>query len=295
MRLCPACREHIISADWRCSDCGFTAPVDDGIVMLQPDESHQHGGMPDNHAMLDQMQDGHFWFTSREAIIIDLTKRHLARPKRILDAGCGTGFMLRAFQKNFPEANLVGYEPYASALRLAARRLPRRVELVQGEIERLPFRDEFDLIGAFDVFEHIDHDDLAAVRVADALRPGGVLIATVPQHSWLWSKSDDFAGHRRRYSGPQFNNLLASAGLEILYSTSFVTLLLPLALASRLAERLQEGFDPSREFTISPLMNRILSLVMKIERAMIRTGASLPVGVSRLVVARRPEFARSQT
>ena len=68
------------------------------------------------------------------------------------------------------------------------------------DARNIPFRDEFDVIGAFDVLEHIDEDVAVIDEVRKALRPGGGFLMSVPQHPALWSQQDERAFHVRRYT-----------------------------------------------------------------------------------------------
>ena len=111
-------------------------------------------------------------------------------------------------------------------------------------------------------------------------------MVTVPQHQWLWSPIDDYSGHQRRYTRPQLLALARAAGLDVVRVTSFVSLLLPALLASRLLQWRTE-VEPLREFRISGRANGVGRTLMAIERALIRIGLSLPVGGSLMLVARR--------
>ena len=64
----------------------------------------------------------------------------------------------------------------------------------------MPFQGEFDIVGAFDVLEHIENDELVMQGVRNALRPGGLFLVTVPQYQWMWSALDEIVHHKRRYS-----------------------------------------------------------------------------------------------
>ena len=68
------------------------------------------------------------------------------------------------------------------------------------DARRIPFEREFDVVGAFDVLEHIVEDEDVLGQMFKATRPGGGLLVTVPQHPFLWSASDEHAMHQRRYS-----------------------------------------------------------------------------------------------
>lgn len=207
----------------------------------------------------------------------------------MLEIGCGTGFVLSALAKRFPDARFTGSEVFTRGLHFAAQRVPT-ARLCQMDARRIGHRDEFDVIGAFDVLEHIAEDTIVLEQIHEALMPGGILILTVPQHPWLWSHSDDYACHEQRYTEAELTRKTRAAGFETVLSTSFVTLLLPAMLLSRLLQRraAPKDFDPSAEFRLHPVLNRLFHAVMQVELLLIRAGLTLPVGGSRLVVARKP-------
>jgi SAM-dependent methyltransferase len=231
-----------------------------------------------------------FWFQARNRLIIWALERHFPDAADLLEVGCGTGFVLRGFRDAFPDLRLVGGDYYAAGLPFARERLPG-VELTQLDARELPFKDEFDVVGAFDVIEHISDDERVLSQIARALRPGGGLLLTVPQHPWLWSHADDRGMHKRRYRQAELVDKARSAGFEVVRVTSFVSLLLPAMAASRVLDRRRDAtdWDPMGEFKISPALNRTFGAVLDLERALIRAGVSLPVGGSLLLVARLPE------
>jgi SAM-dependent methyltransferase len=159
---------------------------------------------------------------------------------------------------------------------------------MQLDARRLPFRDEFDVVGAFDVIEHIDEDRAVLAELRAAAAPGGGVLLTVPQHPALWSEFDARAGHVRRYRARELRQKVVEAGLEIVRMTSFVALLLPFMYLSRRAQRSPGAdYDPLAELRIAPWLNRLLEGVLGAERALISAGLSFPAGGSLLVVARR--------
>jgi SAM-dependent methyltransferase len=154
------------------------------------------------------------------------------------------------------------------------------------DAKQIPFVSEFDAIGAFDVIEHIDEDTLVLKQICHALKPEGLLLLTVPQHRWLWSKLDEYACHIRRYTMRDLHEKVVQAGFTILRSTSFVTSLLPFMLISRLTRRVKsQSFDPLAELQINPILNRIFEWFLQLEFWLIRVGISFPFGGSRLIVA----------
>jgi hypothetical protein len=107
---------------------------------------------------------------------------------------------------------------------------------------------------------------------------------------WLWSATDEQALHKRRYTRRQLSAKLGTAGFDILYRSSFVTTLLPVLYASRLAKRGNSTADSamdSYELEISGVANTLCSAAMRVDEALIGMGLSLPVGGSLLAVARK--------
>jgi hypothetical protein len=111
---------------------------------------------------------------------------------------------------------------------------------------------------------------------------------TVPQHPWLWSQNDEHGHHVRRYQAKELKRKVEEAGFQVVKMTSFVSLLLPLMILSRLRQRKrQPGYDAMSEFKIGRLTNALLESVLNVERGIIRAGVPLPVGGSLLLVARK--------
>jgi SAM-dependent methyltransferase len=161
----------------------------------------------------------------------------------------------------------------------------RGVELLQMDARRLPYVDEFDVIGAFDVLEHIEEDEAVLQQMWQALRPAGGVILTVHQHPWLWSRQDEHACHVRRYRVGELQEKVVRAGFEVVLQTSFVSLLLPAMAASRLLQRDSSAADAGAELRLPAPLNFAFSMVMHLERGLIRAGARLPVGGSLLIIA----------
>lgn len=155
-----------------------------------------------------------------------------------LEIGCGKGYVLADVAKSFPEANIFGSEIFVQGLSFAKERVPG-ANLMQMDARNIPFANEFDVIGAFDVLEHIAEDELVIQQVYGALSPDGLFILSVPQHMWLWSPTDEQACHVRRYTNKDLKHKLERAGFKILRSTSFVSFLLPAMLLARLQKRKQ--------------------------------------------------------
>jgi hypothetical protein len=119
------------------------------------------------------------------------------------------------------------------------------------------------------------------------LRPGGLLVLTVPQHPALWSAVDDFSRHRRRYTRKELIGKVRGAGYDIARCTSCFSLTLPMLIVAR-QRPTRRTFDPVAELRIPRFLNWLLGALVAVESLVIKLGISLPAGGSLLVIARRP-------
>lgn len=288
MRICLECGHRQETESPRCGVCGSTPDIEDGVEIHAPEAGADEGYDPAQFAALARLEAHHFWFRQRNRIILDFVERFFATTRNYMEVGCGTGYVLQGLSAAHPEWRAWGSELHVEGLVFAARRLPQ-TRFLQMNAQRIPFVDEFDLIGSFDVLEHIPEDEMVLASMRDALKRGGGLLVTVPQHPWLWSSQDETAHHVRRYRVGELESKLRRTGFDVLRSSSFVSLLLPAMLASRYANRMSEAArnDPLREVRIGPFANRVGELAMSADRALIRAGLDLPIGGSRIIAARR--------
>lgn len=288
MIVCPRCSlEHAVQ-DAICPGCGFVPASQDGFPAWAPEMANEGGGFHESFfAELARLEAGNFWFEARNAIIVRTLRRFFPKLRSFLEIGCGTGFVLRGIARAFPEVRLVGTEIFIAGLPFAAARVPS-ASFAQMDARRLPYAAEFDVAGAFDVIEHIEEDVDVLENLKRAVKPGGGVIISVPQHKWLWSDIDKQSFHFRRYEKRELHERIEGVGLEIVYSTSFVSLLLPLMFLSRRRKSKSPELDAGRELGLGRATNASLRAVMGIESLILATGLTLPVGGSRLVVARRP-------
>ena len=286
--MCSGCGSRLEPGEWVCARCRLEAAGDDYLCLL--DACTQPTGYDASlFETLAALEPTSFWFRGRNKLILWAIDRWFPDGHSFLEVGCGTGYVLSAILSSRPDLDAVGAELYPEGLRVARRRL-KGVPLARMDARSISIEGAFDVVGAFDVLEHIDRDDEALRGMFTALRPGGGLVVTVPQHRWLWSQADEFAGHARRYTRRELTQRMLDAGFELLWTTSFVTLLLPLISTSRLITR-RRPYSLERELGLPRWIDRLFERSLDLERAAMTRGASLPAGGSLLVVARRPQIA----
>lgn len=244
---------------------------------------------------LAELEDGNFWFRVRNQLILWSLHKYSLELKSFLEIGCGTGFVISAISKQFPDLRLFGGEHFEEGLVYARQRVPSAV-FTQMDARCIPYESEFDGVGVFDLLEHIEEDEVVLQQIYKSLKPNGVVFITVPQHLWLWSVVDEHACHVRRYGANELYQKISRAGFEIIRSTSFVSLLLPVMFLSRLLQRnkFNERIDDMAKLHITPFVNKIFEWFLYFDLALIRVGISLPVGGSRLFVARKRAMSEKE-
>lgn len=245
------------------------------------------GFPPDVFENLYQAEARNFWFRVRNDILLWAIDRFFPNVLTMLEIGCGTGFVLEGIATENPGIRLYGSELFPQGLEFASQRLGNRADLFQFDARNIPFVDEFDIIGAFDVLEHIEQDALVLAQMQQAVVAGGGVIITVPQHPWMWSRMDEIAEHERRYTVRDLTRKMEAAGFECVYSTSFVSLLLPVMMLSRF-KRIKDAKAAIRQLVLPDHLNKLFYSVMKFEHRLIRFGYRFPFGGSLLMIGRLP-------
>lgn len=240
------------------------------------------------HRMAD-IQDRHWWYEGRRQILATLIKRlHLPTGARILEAGCGPGANLKMLSR-FGE--VFAFEPDDFAISHCRENSGIAAERLQTGFlpAPIPFNEPFDLVGAFDVIEHVEADSESLKALHTLTKPGGYALFTVPAYPFLWSQHDVVNHHKRRYLRSQFKKLLTEAGYTVEFISYYNSALFPLVVLVRFIKKTLKVKDsPDETLPRYEVINQVLRLVFAAERFLLGR-IPLPCGVSIIAVCRKPE------
>ncbi len=268
--------------------------VVEGIKCFSPEVASSYADYPDSgFDLTDKNAESSFWVSSRNRLFKNIVQKNMLPTGRtkFLEIGCGTGDFIQHIVQN-ENLEITGSEIYIKGLLYAKKNLPI-VDFIQFDVTQGVLGEEFDIIVAFDVLEHIENDIAAIFNINRMLHPGGCLIVTVPQHMFLWSNLDEIVKHKRRYSRRELVTKLQDSGFSISYVTSFLFVLFPLMLISRIFDKRknQAQLDEvalEKRVKFPKALNWIFDLYMRVDEVLIRLGISLPFGGTLVVVARKP-------
>lgn len=242
---------------------------------------------PEEYRVMADLEGVQWWYAGMRriarALLSPLLPASGSATRRILDAGCGTGWNLQALSV-FGETHGVDLSPLAVA---ATKRRGGRVS--RGNLLSLPYGSaSFDAVTSFDVIYHAwVVDDVQAVReLARVLKPGGVLLLKAPALKILWGAHDEAVLSRHRYTRSEMEALVEAAGLTLVRSTYANSLLFPVLLTRRYLDRAlsRHGSDVA---LLPSVLEKAFGGLLSIEAALIGW-MNLPIGASVFAIARKP-------
>lgn len=289
---CPACKNSLeqSSGGYVCHVCSKTFPVINGIPSLIDHRLVADSFDASAFEFLFEMEQKHFWHMGRRELILDILRRNipdLAR-SRMLEVGCGNGSVLAFLKQN--GIDIEGGDIFMEGLDFCRQRTGSAI-LYQIDAQSLPFSDDYEIIGIFDVLEHIENDEQTLVAINKALKAGGNVILTVPSHKFLWSHHDEVSHHKRRYSRPELIAKLERCGFAVNKATYYMFFLFPVLAMMRLLSKMfpdrkpeEDGIQTSLEFKTIPVINSVFLASLRLEKYLIRC-LNLPFGASLLIFA----------
>lgn len=226
-------------------------------------------------------EEKHWWHISKRNVVASMLGAFLrAKNLKILDIGCGTGKvmdMLSHFGKVW------GLDNNKKALSFCRKRGFRHITF--GEAADTGFEDDFfDVVTMLDVLEHTD-ENATLQETRRILKPGGIMIITVPAYQWLWSLWDDVLKHKKRYTKRNLEAVVKQNGFTIMrFSYMYSFLVLP-AFVFRKLKSHKKSYE-SDFSTNPPFINFLFTLFSNIERYLVVRGR-IPFGTSLILVCKK--------
>jgi SAM-dependent methyltransferase len=239
---------------------------------------------PEEYGRMFEHEDRYWWFVARRRLALRLLQNYSNSKEKptVLDLGCGTCALVSELAAS---ASAVGADMSRMALNYGRTR--GGFGLVQADGTALPFQSgTFDAILGLDVFEHIEDDAAAFAQCARALKPGGLLVLSVPAFKNLWGPHDIALHHFRRYRRLQVIECLRAANLEPVKVSYSVFFLFPLVVVSRLFQKTKRGPAAVSLPSVPKWLNTLLIKLGEVEASLI-SKIRLPWGSSIVAVARK--------
>jgi ubiquinone/menaquinone biosynthesis C-methylase UbiE len=238
----------------------------------------------DDFKELAQVEDSMWYFHALNRRMLLPLAELANKNASILDAGCGTGGLIKALQGVGAPWTIKGLDYSPVACSYARERTSVPIE--EGSIEALPFgEDQFDAVLTADVICQIDDASVALAEFRRVLKSGGILAINVAAYNWMRSYHDELMDTRYRFRRSELVNLLRRAGFEVTLNSYANMLIFPLIFARR---KIFVPRHPSSDVkTYPPLVDAFCGSMAALEYLLLRIGISLPVGNSVFIVARK--------
>jgi SAM-dependent methyltransferase len=213
---------------------------------------------------LQRVEEEHWFYKGKRELVFHWLKQTgYQRDKHftLLDAGAGTGILVRDLKKVYGDEKILGVEYSSDAREIAHEAYG--LQLQPGSILELPLQDQqVEVAIALDVLEHVERDDTALSELLRVTKPGGHLILNVPAMPSLWSNWDVSLGHYRRYTMETFKQLIAPGMQRNEYSIVYLgyinALAFPLIYAYRTFRKLVPTESRAEDKVPGPLLNNLL-------------------------------------
>lgn len=232
-----------------------------------------------------------WWFIARKKILSDQVQKLFQDKKdlKILNVGAALGASTIMLQKF---GTVTSLEYNKECCEFVKKELG--MDFINGSITELPFNDnEFDLVCAFDVVEHVQDDSLAIKELHRVCRPGGYTFTTVPTFKFMWSEHDDINEHVRRYTMKNYLSLFNIENTSVHFKSYFnFWLFFPVAAFRVVSSFLKGNKKPDEIKSDMGKINggvvaNVLKNIFESETHFLKRNVRLPVGVSLMVISKK--------
>lgn len=224
----------------------------------------------------------HWWFRVRESILMSKIKKiAIGKKLNILNIGCATGRSSEALSQY---GNVTSLEYDIDCCEFARKKTG--LEIIHGSILELPFKEnEFDLVCAFDVIEHIEEDQKGVSEMVRVCKSKGAIFVTVPAFMNLWSDHDTINHHFRRYKINEVNSLFVTKLGSLVYKSYFNSFLFPMIYGFRKLSTFKKNKNKEiksdfESFSATNPLNYFFYVIFYAEKLILNLNIKFPAGVS---------------
>jgi SAM-dependent methyltransferase len=231
-----------------------------------------------------------WWYRGMRRILFRVLEPFLGtrQVRRVLEAGCGTGFFARTLEQER------GWDVYPSDIAWEGLSYGRDLglsRLSQADLAALPFAEgAFDMVTAIDVLAHFPpgEENRPIGELSRVLSPGGLLVLRASALDILRSHHSEFVNEQQRFTRSRLMRAISAAGIRVLRCTYANTILLPAAFAKfRLWEPLSRRAPESGVKPVAGWLDRLLYGCLCAESGWLARGLNLPVGQSLILVGEK--------
>lgn len=227
-----------------------------------------------------------WWFRAMYLFLRKILRPYLGDQNFFLDVGCGTGGLIKELAAQGHK--VIGLDYSLIGLEIARQR--PNSGLLQADGNRIPFRNNFDLVVSVDVLELGGIDPQSLVDgVLRALKPGGYALFVAAAHQWLLSEHDRAVNSTRRYNLSQLRQLFSKPDVKILRSTYLFLFLFPLVALRKLLNPPQKTpiEESKSDVALFPgIVNGVLYAICWLEAQLLPV-FNMPMGSSALILVQK--------
>lgn len=189
------------------------------------------------YARMAEREKNYWWHLGRLRIIQTYVGRAVGPKKKplIMNIGCGTGGTIDMLESFGTVDNVDISDDAIEFMKQCGYKRLTKVDDI-----KLPFKDKtYDIVGAFDVLEHIENQTGALKEWKRILKDKGAIVITVPAYQWLWSDHDVSLYHERRYTTRRLKQAAREAGLRVEKKSYAIVFSLPMIVAFRFINKIR--------------------------------------------------------